>query len=757
MPQPRCGRLNGLATIIVCDRAAANVVVLESRMFFRRKFKDKAFSEAPPAAPPIPANPTGEPDFSALGRALWRKKLRIVGITVLAALAAAVVVNSITPRFRSDARILLESRENVFLRAEADKQTDRNGVDPETVTSQVQVILSRDLAREVIEQQGLAGVPEFNSAIGGASLGKTLLGLIGLARNPSEMTADERTLEAFYDRLSVNAIERSRVITISFSSADPDLAARIANAIAATYLKMQQTAKQHQTREASEWLAGEIANMRTKVAEAEARIQEYRAKANLYAGTNNSSLPSQQLTEITSQLSAARGQKADLETRATQLREFLKSSKAIEASDIANSETMRRLTEQRVALRAQLAEQSSTLMSQHPRIKELHAQIAELDRQMRSEAERLARQLENDAKLADDRIDSLTKSLDHVKKIASRTNEQDVQLRALEREGKAQRDLLESYLAKYREAVARDNINAAPAEARIISRASPAIKPDYPKKVPIILIAAFAAFTLSCGFIVTGELLSPSAGYAYSYPPAAYVAAPPLVPVMARDAPLPVMTPSPVRAPPAMPSRGYAAPAPASSPASSIEQIAAWLQQAGEAGRRVAVAGSGRNVGTTYAAISLARTLSAHGNVVLIDLALNAPNLSVISTEPQAPGMAELLRGQVSFGDIITRDQYSNVHLIATGNVAGDAAGLAAAPMLPSAIDALAHSYDFVVIDAGAVPELAAERLAPVAARAVLVTPDAASPAARSARERLIAAGFPDVSLAMGVADAAAA
>ena len=95
-----------------------------------------------------------------------------------------------------------------------------------------------------------------------------------------------------------------------------------------------------------------------------------------------------------------------------------------------------------------------------------------------------------------------------MKKLASQTNEQDVQLRALEREAKTQRDLLESYLAKYREASARDNINAAPPEARIISRATPAIKPAYPKKMPTVLIAAFAAFALSAGFTVTGALLA---------------------------------------------------------------------------------------------------------------------------------------------------------------------------------------------------------------------------------------------------------
>src|SRR5471032_1964649 len=187
---------------------------------------------------------------------------------------------------------------------------------------------------------------------------------------------------------------------------------------------------------------------------------------------------------------------------------------------------MRRLVEQRAALRSQFAEQSSTLLDQHPRIKELKAQIGEADRQIKIEGERLARQLDNDAAVAGNRVESLTASLDQVKKLASQSNEQDVQLRAFEREAKTQRDLLESYLAKYREASARDNINAAPPEARVISRATPAIKPTYPNKMPTVLIAAFAAFALSAGFTVTGALLAPapSSSYGYGYAPVGYAA-----------------------------------------------------------------------------------------------------------------------------------------------------------------------------------------------------------------------------------------
>ncbi len=716
-------------------------------MFFRKKSKAAA-SPAPIAAP---VTLDGEADMRGLGRALWQKKTTILGFTLIAAAAAFVVVNAITPRFRSESRLLLESRENVFLRAEADKnQPDRTTIDPEAVTSQIQIVLSRDLARKVIQGENLTANPEFDA---GSPL-QGLLSLIGIGRDRSAMTQEERTLEAFYDRLNVYAVEKSRVIAIDFSSANADLAARVANRVAETYLEMQQTEKQDQTRAAGTWLAGEIDKMRTKVADAEAKVEQYRNQANLFAGSNNTSLPSQQLTEINSQISAARGQKADLEARARQLRDLIRAGKQIDSADIANSDTMRRLIEQRIALRAQLAEQSTTLLPQHPRIKELTAQVAETDRQIRVEGERLARQLDNDAKVASDRLQTLTVSLDQVKKLASQTNEQDVQLRALEREAKTERDLLESYLSKYREASARDSINAAPPEARIISRASPAIKPSYPKKSPTVLIAAFAAFMLSAGFTVTGALLAaPAPAYGYGYSPASYAAgyAPPMMP----PAPSPMAMPR-VAAPPLAPMT-LAQPVPIPIAASSVEQIAARLRQLGDAGRRVTVVGTARNVGTTFAAITLARTLAKDSSVVLVDLAFGAPNLSVISTDPNAQGLAELVRGTASFGDIITRDQFSQVHLIATGNVGSDAAALAASPMLATVIEALVRSYNHVVVDIGAASEVAVERFAPLAAQAVLVTGDPANPATRATRDRLMMAGFGEVAVLAGGAQAVAA
>src|SRR5205085_2368127 len=341
-----------------------------------------------------------------------------------------------------------------------------------------------------------------------------------------------------------------RVISIEFQSADPELAARVANAVADNYLSFQQTARQEQTRAAGRWLGGEIENLRKRVAEAEAKVEDFRATTNLFVGTNGTTLSSQKLGESNRDLAAARSQKADLESKAKFIRDVLKRGGEDEYSDMINSQIIRRLNEQRVTLRAQLAEQSSTLLDNHPRIKELKAQISDLDKQIRDEAARLARSFENDARIAGARVESLQSSLDQLKQQAASTNGQDVELRALEREAKAQRDLLESYLAKYREATARDSLGVLPTEARIISRALVSNTPAFPKKMPIVLIATLATLLLAVGFITTGELL---AGNVYRGPAYIHGVEPVERAVSVADPPAPVRVNAPesVPAPPA--------------------------------------------------------------------------------------------------------------------------------------------------------------------------------------------------------------
>ena len=704
----------------------------------------------------------GELDLGAVRRALMRKKWWVLGPALAVAALTFVGVNLITPKYKSEARVLIEGRENVFFRADAEKSAERDRtVDQEAVTSQVQLALSRDLARQVIKQLKLGELAEFDSTLRGVSLMRYSLGFLGLAKDPLSMTPEERVLESYFERLTAFQVEKSRVISIEFQSADPELAARVANTIADNYLTFQQVARQEQTRAAGRWLGGEIDGLRKRVSEAEAKVEEFRGKTNLFIGTNGTTLSNQTLGESNRDLAAARSQKADLEAKAKFIRDVLKRGASVEYSDMINSELIRRLNEQRVTLRAQLAEQSSTLLDNHPRIKELKAQISDLDKQIRDEAARLARSFENDARIAGARVESLQASLDQLKQQAASTNGQDVELRALEREAKAQRDLLESYLAKYREATARDSM-AAPAEARIISRALVSNTPYFPKKLPIVLIATLAALFISAGFITTGELLG---GNVYRTGAPVAPAAEPISTVAEEPAPKRRWLPKgfmrvksahePVKAEPVV-AQPAAATAASSEPARGItvDDIASALREAGEGGKRVAVIGAAPGNGATLTAVAVARSLAKHGRVVIVDLALEHPELAAITLDPRTPGIADLVRGTASFSQIITRDRISRVQVVPAGRVGSDAAMIFMSERLNIAMDALSRTYDHVVIDAGAAPYAPADRIARLASCGVLVAGDLTEEAAKTMCGHLANAGFSDIAVFTGTAPA---
>jgi succinoglycan biosynthesis transport protein ExoP len=720
----------------------------------------KAASEpADPKVTPVADKPVivpaGELDFVAIGQALARKRNWIIIPTVLAAVLSITAVNMITPRYRSEVRILIDGRENVFLRPNGERNDDRNALDAEAVTSQVQLLLSRDLAREVIKKNKLAELPEFDPVLRGFSPLKSLLALIGIGRDPISLTPEERVLDAYYERFTAYAVDKSRVVVIEFQSRDPDLAAQVANSIADGYLVLQQGARRDQAKSAGQWLAGEIENLRRKVAEAESRVEDFRSGSSLFVGTNNTTLSNQQMGELNTQLNNARGLKSDAESKARLIREMLQTGKPIEASEVLNSELIRRLSEQRVTLRAQLAEQSSTLLDNHPRIKELKAQLADLDRQIRDEASKLSRSLDNDARIASGRVEGLSANLDQLKKQASSANGQDVQLRALDREAKAQRDLLESYLAKYREATTRENIEAAPADGRIISRASVSNSPAYPKKLPIVLIATLATLMLSTGLIVTGELLRmtiPRAAAAFasvSAPlrePVAKAFAAPAEPRFTGESGPALESKSAVESGRAVEPVAVPLAPEIESEFAEVEQLADRLLAAGEAARKVTILGTASSESITLTALTIARLIARNARVVVVDLAATSPTISTLSVDPNAPGLAELMQGEASFTQVITRDRLSRTHLVSSGRPGSDRS-LLQSPRLGLAIDALLKVYDHVLLDAGSASDLPAELLT-TQARAVVV-PDAsmATEARNLMCDQLKAVGFSDVTM----------
>jgi exopolysaccharide transport family protein len=627
-------------------------------------------------------------DLGTLFASLRRGWRTIAGVAIAATLAALLFAALATPHYRGETRLLIETRESVFTRPANSNQDERPILDEEGVTSQVEVISSTDLLKQVAAELDLAQRPEFSSNAGPSLLTRVLM-TVGLkSDSAADVPPEESVLDTFREKLQIYRVEKSRVIVIQFSSEDPQLAAAVPNAIADAYIALQRESKKQSNAAATEWLEPEIAELRERVKNAEAHVAEFRAQSDLLIGQNNSVLATQQLSELSSELSRVRASRAAAEANAQSLRAALAAGASVESiPEVLSSGLIQRLRERQIQLQADIADLSTTLLDNHPRMRALRSQLRDLGGQIRDEAAKVLEGLETETQTAQFRERQLLADLNTLKAASARAGEEQVELRALEREAAAQRELLESYLTRYREAASRREGNYLPADARVFSRAIVPSESYYPKVVPVAAVALLGSLLIMVIVTLLRELFSGRAmrpANLSEFGPVQQVA-------MAASV--------------AEPERGDVSNA-AARPAPEAVRLGQWtIEGAAEklisrgAARAIFVSPEGDEAAAT--SILVAREVSDAGlRTLLLDLtstgAASRPMLDGLAL----PGITNLLASEAQFTDVIHGDHYSECHVIPVGTADPERA-MRAADRLPIIMQSLTTAYDVVVVECG--------------------------------------------------------
>jgi exopolysaccharide transport family protein len=688
-------------------------------------------------------------DLRQLFASLARNWLRILVVALVVTGLALVAAWMATPRYKAETRLLIETRESVFTRPDAGADSDKPILDEEGVTSQVELISSTDTLKLVAQKLGLAKLPEFDPALN-QSLPSRLLVIAGLKSDPAEIAPEERVLKVMRENLSVYRVEKSRVIVIEFSSEDPKLAAAIPNAIANAYIAAQGNAKLESNSAATDWLAPEIADLSRRVKDAEAKVAAYRAQSGLLIGQNNAVLVTQQLSELSSELSRVRASRASADATAASVRAALDDGGSLDAlPEVLSSNLIQRLREKQVQLRNDIADLSTTLLDNHPRIRALRSQLADLDNQIRAEAEKVLKSLTSEARTAQARESQLTSDLNKLKAESARAGEEQVELNALEREANAQRQLLESYMTRYREASSREDRNYLPVDARIFSPAVAPTEAYFPKIMPIVS-AAFVASLLAMSVMTllrelfSGRAMRPAAGRPLE--PVREVAMPATGQQPAVSEPLPTETAAPqaLAVEPEAPSQ----PEPPEAAASPLGEIgvaraAAKLIDAG-ASRAIFVSPEGDEAAAS--SVLVARAVSDAGlRVLLLDLTASGAASRPMLDSGLFPGITNLLASESQFSDAIHPDRYSDCHVIPVGT-ADPARAMRAADRLPIIMQSLTTAYDLVVVECGPADSHGIRRLVAEGTEIFVSMIEAGEVVTETARQ-LADNGYPDVTL----------
>lgn len=714
-------------------------------------------------------------DLRQLFASLARNWLRIVLVTLVVTGLAFALAWLATPYYKATAKLEIGTRESEYTRPPGTNDDEKPILDEQGVATQVQIISSPDILKQVATKLNLDKLPEFDETLRMSALGRMLV-LVGLKSDPFDIPPEERVLNAMHDKLNVYAVEKTRAIAIEFSSKDPKLAADIANGIANAYIASKGDAKLESNAAATDFLAPEIADLQNRVKDAEAKVAAFRAQSDLLMGGNNAVLPTQQLAELSSELSRVRASRAAAEASAESVRRALQNGGSLDSvPEVLSSELIQRLRERQVELRANIADLSTTLLDNHPRIRAMKSQLADLDGQIRNEAQKIIRGLSAQAQTAKAREDQLVADVNTLKAASARAGEQQVQLDALQRDANVQRQQLESYMASYNAVASRKDRRYSPVAASLIASAQVPSQPYFPKIGPITGAAAAASLLLMAIGTLLGELFSgramrPAAGARFADIEQVAMPAARVEPMVAEghDVGQPFALyeeaaaghsiteaelPRPAESEPAedrvttmeASEPGKAAPEPRQSRLGEIDvEKAAEKLIASGAARAIFVSPEGDEAAAS--AVLVAREVSDAGlRVLLLDLTASGAASRPMLDSSLFPGITNLLASEAQFSDVIHPDLYSDAHVIPVGT-ADPVRAMRAADRLPIIMQSLTTAYDLVVVECGPADAQGISRLVGDGTEVFLSMLEADDQVTQAA-VKLIENGYPDVTL----------
>ncbi len=435
-------------------------------------------------------------DIDRLVAAIRRQLPAVLAMVALTSSLGAVYLLTARPCYTASALILIDNRRIGAVESSYAPNSASGEAASSLVDSQVEVIKAESIAARVVRQLNLVDDPGFKNA--GAREGrfrklkKLVASFFGSSAPEPANTAEANihwAADLLLRDLEVHRVARTMVLQVAYTSPDPVKAARIANAYADAYLTDQLDAKYQATKAGSHWLEERIAEIKSKALASDLAIQQYREEHNLILSSGRL-VNEQQLSEVNSQLVTARAGTAQAKARYQRINAIIhgRQTEAIVSEAIGNV-VIEQLRSKYLDVSRRYAGIEAKLGKDHLAAVNLKDEMREYERLMFEELSRLAEGYRSELEIAESREKSLTASLEKIVALSARENKSLVTLRELEREATTYRDLHQSYLQRYNEALQQESFPIA--EARVITTAKTPQKPSYPKKLVTIILFVF--------------------------------------------------------------------------------------------------------------------------------------------------------------------------------------------------------------------------------------------------------------------------
>ena len=439
---------------------------------------------------------------------------RLLAISITAGvifLAIAYLTFTQTPTYQATATVIKDSEQSNVIDLGA--VLNGAGLSTAAIDTEVRVMTSKALLAKVAVTEKLREEPEFNPTLLPPPEPGFLDKILGrdAPEEPAVALTDEEIDEIVLDnlmaRIGVGRVGTTYLMDVTATSTSPEMAARLANAVARQYGLEQLETKLEATERATRWLSERVDVLQDEVRAKEILVEDFRASSGL--------LSAQGATLTESNIAMLQTQRVELERDVAQVRARYNSMRrqmergatgVAALSEVLDSPVITQLKNQLADARRRVAQLETDLGDRHPDLRAARNEVTDFENQIEAEVNRIIENLQVEVEVAEDQIAGIDRRIAIARSNLTRNNSSQVRLNDLERDAEASRAILEEFVSRFKETREQDGLIEP--DARVLSEASVPAGPASPKKLLNLIIGMMLGGCCGFGLAIVLEVFN---------------------------------------------------------------------------------------------------------------------------------------------------------------------------------------------------------------------------------------------------------
>ena len=317
-------------------------------------------------------------DFVEYWKSVTKRKWAVLAFGLTVAILVAVIVFVMTPIYRSTVTLLIDATKSKVV--SIDEVYGGFSENRDYFVTQVEILKSPDIALKTITKLRLWENPEFDPRKKEESLFSKLLTSIGFSENTPKQWDDvslaKAVLPKFNKQINIEPIRLSLLVKVSFESVDSQLASKVANAMANSFIESDLDTRFQMTQRASAWLSERIGSVREKLNASEKQLQEYRDQVGIVdIKSESQSGAGKQIEEVTQKLVETRLRRAEAENAYNQIKNAPKGADLSSLPAVVRNQVVGDAIKQQSEAERKLSEIAQRYGSEHPKYVQAEGEV----------------------------------------------------------------------------------------------------------------------------------------------------------------------------------------------------------------------------------------------------------------------------------------------------------------------------------------------------------------------------------------------